>query len=236
MCVGATRILPKIWKCVVSSSHTFGCNRYKHVPGVIHIKRDDLLLKHRPWHTMLRSSVGDHSMVKYSSGIYKHMPGGLESLPSFFAPKPVTKLCETMCKASCKRGRVSSQQSDTGTLHLQSSKDQPVRSWNTLVCSTVQIVADACKVQIALLLPCKDSQSLQLSEPARCSSLLHKGSSLLIESSLRLPYSYCTNVLRMAWKTPLSYLFKASQDLMTAMTATVCSYHCQSTFQVAAKY
>lgn len=98
-------------------SHEVCCNRYKHVSGVIHIKRDDLLLKHRPWHTMLRSSVGDHSMMKYSSGIYKHMPGGLESLPSFFAPKPVTKLCETICKASCKRGRVSSQQSDTGTSH-----------------------------------------------------------------------------------------------------------------------
>ena len=80
---------------------------------MIHIKRDDLLLKHRPWHTMLRSCVGDHSMMKYSSGIYKHMPGGLESLPSFFAPKPVTKLCNTICKAS-KKGRVSSQQIDTG--------------------------------------------------------------------------------------------------------------------------
>ena len=103
------------------------------MPGVIHIKRDDLLLKHRPWHTMLRSSVGDHSMMKYSSGIYKHMPGGLESLPSFFAPKPVTKLCETICKASCKRGRVSSQQTDTGTSHPQSSKDQLVCSFDGLV-------------------------------------------------------------------------------------------------------
>lgn len=106
----------------VSQSHksccnNFSCNRYKHVPGVIHIKRDDLLLKHRPWHTMLRSSVGDHSMMKYSSGIYKHMPGGLESLPSFFHPKPVTKLCETICKASCKRGRASSQQTNTGVSH-----------------------------------------------------------------------------------------------------------------------
>ena len=89
--------------------------RYKHVPGVIHIKRDDLVLKHRPWHTMLRSCVSDHSMMKYSKGIYKHMPGGLESLPSFFAPKPVANLCQTVCKAS-KRGRVDSQETDTGML------------------------------------------------------------------------------------------------------------------------
>ena len=89
--------------------------RYKHVPGVIHIKRDDLLLKHRPWHSMLRSCVSDHGMMKYSRGIYKHMPGGLDSLPHFFAPKPVSKLCETVCKAS-KRGRESSQDTVTGRL------------------------------------------------------------------------------------------------------------------------
>ena len=95
--------------------------RYKHVPGVIHIKRDDLLLKHRPWHTMLRSTVSDHGMMKYSRGIYKHMPGGLDSLPAFFAPKPVAKLCQTVCKAS-KRGRVASQDLDTGACSTQSSK------------------------------------------------------------------------------------------------------------------
>ena len=82
------------------------------MPGVIHIKRDDLLLKHRPWHTMLRSCVSDHGMMKYSKGIYKHMPGGLDSLPSFFAPKPVAKLCQSVCK----RGRKASQDTDTGTL------------------------------------------------------------------------------------------------------------------------
>ena len=86
---------------------------------------------------MLRSSVGDHSMMKYSSGIYKHMPGGLESLPSFFAPKPVTKLCETICKASRKRGRVSSQRIDTGMSLLQSSKNQLVFSFDALVFLTV---------------------------------------------------------------------------------------------------
>ena len=63
--------------------------RYKHVPGVIHIKRDSLVLKHRPWHTMLRSSVTDHSMRKYSTGVYKHMPGGLEAYLSFFTAAPV---------------------------------------------------------------------------------------------------------------------------------------------------
>lgn len=70
------------------------------MPGVIHIKRHDLLLKHRPWHTMLRSTVSDHGMMKYSKGIYKHMPGGLEALPSFFAPKPVKKMCENICKVT----------------------------------------------------------------------------------------------------------------------------------------
>ena len=68
------------------SLHAF---RYKHVPGVIHIKRDSLVLKHRPWHTMLRSSVTDHSMRKYSTGVYKHMPGGLEAHLSFFSAAPV---------------------------------------------------------------------------------------------------------------------------------------------------
>ena len=91
--------------------------RYKHVPGVIHIKRDDLLLKHRPWHTMLRSTVSDHGMMKYSKGIYRHMPGGLESLPSFFAPKPVKKMCENICSVTG-WGRASSQPSiDGGIMH-----------------------------------------------------------------------------------------------------------------------
>ena len=69
-------------------AHLHAC-RYKHVPGVIHIKRDSLVLKHRPWHTMLRSSVTDHSMRKYSTGVYKHMPGGLEAHLSFFTAAPV---------------------------------------------------------------------------------------------------------------------------------------------------
>ncbi|DBA97134.1 TPA: hypothetical protein ACH3X1_014902 [Trebouxia sp. C0004] len=69
---------------------------YKHVPGVIHIRRDDLLLRHRPWHTMLRSTVTDHGMRKYSMGIYKHMPGGLEAHVSFFAVRPVAQLCDEL--------------------------------------------------------------------------------------------------------------------------------------------
>ena len=40
--------------------------RYKHVPGVIHIKQGSLLLRHRPWHNMLRSSMTDHSMMHIS--------------------------------------------------------------------------------------------------------------------------------------------------------------------------
>jgi hypothetical protein len=75
-------------------------HRYKHVPGVIHIRRDDLLLKHRPWHTMLRSSVTDHGMRKYSMGIYKHMPGGLEAHVSFFAVRPVARLCDKVAQAA----------------------------------------------------------------------------------------------------------------------------------------
>ncbi|KAA6428011.1 MAG: alpha beta-hydrolase [Trebouxia sp. A1-2] len=73
---------------------------YKHVPGVIHIRRDDLLLKHRPWHTMLRSSVTDHGMRKYSMGIYKHMPGGLEAHVAFFAVRPVARLCDKVTQAA----------------------------------------------------------------------------------------------------------------------------------------
>ncbi|KAL0031927.1 hypothetical protein WJX79_006284 [Trebouxia sp. C0005] len=97
---------------------------YKHVPGVIHIKRDDLLLKHRPWHTMLRSTVSDHGMMKYSKGVYRHMPGGLESLPSFFAPKPVKKMCENVCSVTG-WGRASSQPSADG---VAASPDSPVTS------------------------------------------------------------------------------------------------------------
>lgn len=97
---------------------------YKHVPGVIHIRRDDLLLKHRPWHTMLRSTVSDHGMMKYSKGIYRHMPGGLESLPSFFAPKPVKKMCENICSVTG-WGRASSQLSIDG---VAASPDSPVTS------------------------------------------------------------------------------------------------------------
>ena len=89
--------------------------RYKHVPGVIHIRRDDLLLKHRPWHTMLRSTVSDHGMMKYSKGIYRHMPGGLESLPSFFAPKPVKKMYENVCSVTG-WGKTSSQPSTDGEI------------------------------------------------------------------------------------------------------------------------
>ncbi len=87
------------------------------MPGVIHIKRDDLLLKHRPWHTMLRSTVSDHGMMKYSKGVYRHMPGGLESLPSFFAPKPVTNMCQNICKAT-KWSRGSSQEIPAGECML----------------------------------------------------------------------------------------------------------------------
>ncbi len=75
-------------------------HRYKHVPGVIHIRRDDLLLRHRPWHTMLRSTVSDHGMRKYSMGIYKHMPGGLEAHVSFFAVRPVARLCDKVVQAA----------------------------------------------------------------------------------------------------------------------------------------
>ncbi|DBA97135.1 hypothetical protein WJX77_011944 [Trebouxia sp. C0004] len=97
---------------------------YKHVPGVIHIRRDDLLLRHRPWHTMLRSTVSDHGMMKYSKGIFRHMPGGLESLPSFFAPKPVKKMCENVCNVTG-WGRASSQASAGG---VAASPDSPVTS------------------------------------------------------------------------------------------------------------
>ena len=85
------------------------------MPGVIHIKRDDLLLKHRPWHTMLRSTVSDHGMLKYSKGVFRHMPGGLESLPSFFAPKPVKKMCENVCRLTG-HGKVSSQPQSDGRI------------------------------------------------------------------------------------------------------------------------
>ena len=70
------------------------------MPGVIHIRRDDLLLRHRPWHTMLRSSVTDHGMRKYSMGSYKHMPGGLEAHVSFFAVRPVARLCDKAVQAA----------------------------------------------------------------------------------------------------------------------------------------
>ena len=71
-------------------------DRYKHVPGVIHIRRDDLLLRSRPWHTMLRSNVSDHGMRKYCLGVYKHMPGGLEAYGSYSFVRPMTKLCKTV--------------------------------------------------------------------------------------------------------------------------------------------
>lgn len=98
--------------------------RYKHVPGVIHIKRDDLLLKHRPWHTMLRSTVSDHGMLKYSKGVFRHMPGGLESLPSFFAPKPVKKMCENVCRLTG-HGKVSSQPQSDGRTTFSTSPSVP---------------------------------------------------------------------------------------------------------------
>ena len=70
------------------------------MPGVVHIKQDRLLLKHRPWHTMLRSSVTDHGMRKYSMGVYKHMPGGLEAHVAFFAVRPAARLCDKVAQAA----------------------------------------------------------------------------------------------------------------------------------------
>ena len=49
---------------------------------------------------MLRSSVTDHGMRKYSMGIYKHMPGGLEAHVSFFAVRPVARLCDKVVQAA----------------------------------------------------------------------------------------------------------------------------------------
>ena len=72
------------------------------MPGVIHIRQDSLLLRHRPWHTMLRSSVTDHSMRKYCTGVYKHMPAGFEAHLSFFtaAPEAVSKLANKTARAT----------------------------------------------------------------------------------------------------------------------------------------
>ena len=72
------------------------------MPGVIHIKQGSLLLRHRPWHTMLRASVTDHSMRKYCTGVYKHMPARFEAHLSFFtaAPEAVSKLGHKTARAT----------------------------------------------------------------------------------------------------------------------------------------
>ena len=71
---------------------------------------------------MLRSSVTDHSMRKYSLGVYKHMPGGLEAHLSFFAAAPVAvgKLGQKAAHAvheATTHGAGSGGSKDQGELH-----------------------------------------------------------------------------------------------------------------------
>ena len=47
------------------------CDRYKHVERPIHIQQQELVLKARSWHFVLRTCVSHHSMLSYIRGIYK---------------------------------------------------------------------------------------------------------------------------------------------------------------------
>ena len=53
--------------------------------GAIHINRNKIKLRSRPWHFKLRPNVADHLVARYNAGIFLHMPGGLEEMP---LPRP----------------------------------------------------------------------------------------------------------------------------------------------------
>ena len=83
--------------CLALRAKALWC-RYHHVPGSIHIRKEHILLQHRPWHTLLNPSVADHGMSKYHMGIYRHMPGGLDAMPWLWRHRP-SKMLQKAAKA-----------------------------------------------------------------------------------------------------------------------------------------
>ena len=41
---------------------------YKHVDNCMHILKDQIHLRHRPWHFKLRFNIADHMVARYNAG------------------------------------------------------------------------------------------------------------------------------------------------------------------------
>ena len=41
---------------------------YKHVDNCMHILKDQIHLRHRPWHFKLRFNIADHTVARYNAG------------------------------------------------------------------------------------------------------------------------------------------------------------------------
>eukprot|EP00884_Botryococcus_braunii_P010106 jgi/Botrbrau1/19097/Bobra.0077s0011.1 len=57
--------------------------RYYHVKGAMHVHRNSVVLRSRPWHYKWRPNVADHWVARYTAGLYTLVPGGHAMMPSF---------------------------------------------------------------------------------------------------------------------------------------------------------
>lgn len=64
--------------------------RYYHVKGAMHVHRNSVVLRSRPWHYKWRPNVADHWVARYTAGLYTLVPGGQAMMPSFMDDVPTS--------------------------------------------------------------------------------------------------------------------------------------------------
>jgi hypothetical protein len=49
----------------------------------MHVNRNTVVLRSRPWHYAWRPNVNDHWVARYTHGLYTIVPGGTAMMPKF---------------------------------------------------------------------------------------------------------------------------------------------------------